>query len=101
MREAIEMIRDGLDQLRQTIRPKPRIGLGFAAGVAVGLAGAVAGIALAVATERRRRRLAGSEDSPDAIAAKSAEDALNGELDEELAQTFPASDPLPQSHRFD
>ena len=90
---------------RETVRPKSRtVGLGFAAGVAVGLAGVAAGIALAVAAQRRRRRrqaAAGREDTPTPFVTGSAEQALDAELDEELKQTFPASDPLPYSHRVD
>ncbi len=67
----------------------------FTSGFVVGMAASLIGVGLAVAAERARRR-----------AAQSASEALpsaRGEagLDEELAQTFPASDPLPHPHRID
>lgn len=78
-----------------------RAGLAFSAGLLVGLAGAIAGLAIAVALERRQRRRAarGSEAAPAGPAADWQ--TQDHELDEELAQTFPASDPLPHSHRVD
>jgi hypothetical protein len=62
----------------------------FATGVSVGLVTGLVGVGLAVAWERVRRahRAAGSESRESA-------------LDEELAQTFPASDPSPHPHRVD
>jgi hypothetical protein len=80
-------------------------GLGFSAGLLVGFAGAIAGLALAVVLERRRRRRQpGAEDSAARVRdAAKADDwqSEERELDEELDQTFPASDPLPHSHRVD
>ncbi len=91
MSDAIERIRDGIEELRDAVRPRrSRGGLGFAAGVLVGVIGGIAGIALLVAAERKRRRSTGKDS-----------ENIDAELDEELAQTFPASDPLPQSHRVD
>jgi hypothetical protein len=79
-------------------------GWGFTAGILVGLTGAIAGLTLAVAAQRRTRRQT-MADSPAAPldSAQESEDwqAQQNQLDEELAQTFPASDPLPQSHRVD
>ncbi|HEX4051047.1 MAG TPA: hypothetical protein VHY19_09235 [Steroidobacteraceae bacterium] len=80
---------------------------GFTAGVLVGLTGAIAGLTLAVAAQRRTRRqsVAAGSGAPSDGAQDSdeqrAEQAEQNQLDEELAQTFPASDPLPQSHRVD
>lgn len=81
-----------------------RGGWGFTTGVLVGLGGAIAGLTLAVAAQRRTRRqtAAGNSAEPADSAQQSAEwQAQQSELDEELDQTFPASDPLPQSHRVD
>ncbi|HTT05211.1 MAG TPA: hypothetical protein VMF64_07975 [Steroidobacteraceae bacterium] len=98
MRNRTEMDFNGEPSVRS------RGGWGFAAGVLVGLTGAIAGLTLAVAAQRRARRqtladssstLSGSESEPEEWQTK------ENELDEELAQTFPASDPLPQSHRVD
>ena len=83
---------------------RPRSGWGFAAGVLVGLTGAIAGLTLAVAARRRARRpsLAQSSSAHSGSGGQSGEwQVEESELDEELAQTFPASDPLPQSHRVD
>jgi hypothetical protein len=97
MNNRAEMDFDGVQGARS------RRGWGFAAGVLVGLAGAIAGLALAVAAQRRARR----PRKPDAPATLGGSEppenwqAEQDELDEELAQTFPASDPLPQSHRVD
>ena|SRR6185437_8809409 len=97
----------------------PRLGadrsrswLGFALGVAVGLTLSGLVIVGALAEQRRARRVLPwgrhrarrSEhlDQWDSDGMRAArhwpEDA---ELDEELDQTFPASDPLPYSHRVD
>jgi hypothetical protein len=83
---------------------RSRGGWGFTAGVLVGLTGALAGLTLAVAAQRRDRRQSAADTSasPPGNAQQSAEwQAQQNQLDEELAQTFPASDPLPQSHRVD
>ncbi|HTW73939.1 MAG TPA: hypothetical protein VMD56_03335 [Steroidobacteraceae bacterium] len=61
----------------------------FATGLSVGLATSLVGLILAVAWERSRR------------ARRVSLAASTHALDEELAQTFPASDPLPHSHRVD
>jgi len=82
--------------------------MSFALGIAVGLALSGLVIAGALAEQRRTRRTAPTRgqrepldqwDSEQTRAARHwPEDA---ELDEELEQTFPASDPLPYSHRVD
>jgi len=82
-------------------------GLGFSAGLLIGFAGAIAGLAVAVALERRRRHRQAAAAAPGSRAEAGAEaddwqsEQRQRELDEELNQTFPASDPLPQSHRVD
>jgi hypothetical protein len=79
----------------------------FCAGLLVGLAAAIGALALAVATERRRRQRATGAGTEPTVAAHTGTvetadwQAESRELDEELAQTFPASDPLPASHRVD
>jgi hypothetical protein len=83
---------------------RSRGGWGFTTGVLVGLTGAIAGLSLAVAAQRRTRRqaIAGSAAVPTEGAQESDKwQAQQKALDEELDQTFPASDPLPQSHRVD
>ena len=89
---------------------RSRSGWGFAAGVLVGLTGAIAGLTLAVAAQRRSRggkvagssaTLSGVAQESDDLQARELQVQQDNELDEELAQTFPASDPLPQSHRVD
>lgn len=88
---------------------RSRSGWGFTAGVLVGLTGALAGLALAIAAQRRTRggRMTDSSATRPGDAQRSDDlrpqdlQAQQNELDEELAQTFPASDPLPQSHRVD
>jgi hypothetical protein len=83
---------------------RSRGSFGFTAGVLVGLTGAIAGLTLAVAAQRRTRRQSMAE-GPGALSDSAQESderqAEQDQLDEELAQTFPASDPLPQSHRVD
>jgi hypothetical protein len=79
---------------------RSRIGWGFTAGVLVGLTGAIAGLGLAVAAQRRTRAEKTTKSSDD-LHAQDLQARQDEELDEELAQTFPASDPLPQSHRVD
>ena len=89
-----------------------RSGWAFSAGLLVGLVTAIGAMALAVAAERRRRqRDAADREADDAVKPTLAADSgsatardwriEDSELDEELAQTFPASDPLPSSHRID
>lgn len=103
---------------------KPRSWLTFAIGVAVGIALSGLVVAGALAQQRRARRVlpwnrhrATRAAPPGATMAKASSestpsDASGGmraarswpedtELDEELEQTFPASDPLPYSHRVD
>ncbi|MGH8143053.1 MAG: hypothetical protein ACREU2_11115 [Steroidobacteraceae bacterium] len=85
--------------------------MAFTGGVVVGVATGLVGVGVAVAAERARRRAAGSHSG-----SPSAGNLLKGrpdeapvlypptgeaELDEELAQTFPASDPLPHPHHVD
>jgi hypothetical protein len=75
----------------------------------VGLLGGGVGLVLAVARERSRRARSGGRATaheqapvvypPGHGAAGTAR--REQQLDEELAQTFPASDPLPHSHRVD
>ena len=83
----------------------PRRWGSFAAGISVGLATGLVGVGLAVAWERARRAQrqdAALSDSPAMQPAKRTGASLRqSELDEELADTFPASDPLPHSHRVD
>jgi len=104
MSNRTQMDSDGQEPARS------RSGWGFAAGVLVGLTGAIAGLALAVAAQRRSRseKLSSSSATPSGVTRESGDlqaQALRAqqddELDEELAQTFPASDALPQSHRVD
>ena len=76
-------------------------GLAFSAGLLVGLAGAIAGLAIAVALERRQRRRTAPLAAAAATAPTDDWQTEDRELDEELDQTFPASDPLPHSHRVD
>lgn len=98
MKNQTEMDFDGAPAVRS------RSGWGFAAGVLVGLTGAIAGLTLAVAAQRRARQPA-LADSASTLSASGGHpeewQTEESELDEELAQTFPASDPLPQSHRVD
>lgn len=94
--------------------------LSFALGLAVGLALCGLVIAGAVAEQRRARRFLpwgrhrGRRSTPRAAGARENLDEWDSdgmraarhwpedtELDEELEQTFPASDPLPYSHRVD
>jgi len=80
-------------------------GWGFTAGLLIGVAGTIAGLALAIASERRTRRQQTRADASAALPGSAAETdswrAQQSKLDEDLDQTFPASDPLPQSHRVD
>jgi len=105
---------------------KPRSWLTFALGVAVGIGLSSLVLAGALAEQRRARRdLPWNRHRPgraapvSANAASSSNEATpsdqwddegmraarhwpeDAELDEELEQTFPASDPLPYSHRVD
>ncbi len=82
----------------------------FTAGMAVGMATGLLGVGLAVVAERNRRRSpARMANAPGEMgvgeAIEPATTAASGlaeqELDDELAQTFPASDPLPHSHQVD
>ncbi|HEX4023289.1 MAG TPA: hypothetical protein VHX52_01085 [Steroidobacteraceae bacterium] len=93
----------------------------FTTGIVVGMATGLVGVGIAVAAERARRRAAGDDCGPRAgreqprarraqvpqapvvypPAAQFEPSPSEAELDEELAQTFPASDPLPYSHRVD
>jgi hypothetical protein len=74
----------------------------FAGGVSVGLITGLAGVGVAVALERARRRNGGSwRQDPASTRPQQARAVQEAHLDEELAQTFPASDPLPSSHLVD
>ena len=94
--------------------------LSFALGIAVGLALSGLVIAGALAEQRRARRVLpwgrqharrtspptrGQRDPLDQWDSEGMRAARHwpedAELDEELDQTFPASDPLPYSHRVD
>lgn len=89
--------------------------LSFATGLSVGLATGLLGVGLAVAWERARRAqrqgaalaeplahdLPGSHAPIVHPPARTAATLEQRELDEELAQSFPASDPLPHSHQVD
>lgn len=65
--------------------------------MAIGLVTGLAGIGAAVAAQRRRRRSGGTEALP-ALGEGRIDEAW---IDAELAQTFPASDPLPHPHQVD
>lgn len=80
----------------------PRRWGSFAAGVSVGLATGLAGVGLAVAWERARRAQR-KDDGLTAVhpATRTGASLQQSELDQELADTFPASDPLPHSHQVD
>ncbi|HWG75302.1 MAG TPA: hypothetical protein VN660_00740 [Steroidobacteraceae bacterium] len=98
MNNRADMSVDGPGALRS------RGGWGFTSGVLVGLGGAIAGLTLAVAAQRRARRQPmadGSAVSVDSSQGSGDRQAQENALDKELEQTFPASDPLPQSHRVD
>jgi hypothetical protein len=76
---------------------------GFTLGMLVGLTIAAAAITAAWFTQRSTRR-----GKPGSAQEVSAGDGVPGNgaplsdrLDEELGDTFPASDPLPYSHRVD
>jgi hypothetical protein len=80
--------------------------------VVVGVATGLLGVGVAVAAERARRRAAGRAAEPPNFgrgrkglrtdqAPVLYPPPGEAELDEELAQTFPASDPLPYPHRID
>jgi hypothetical protein len=72
----------------------------FTSGFVVGMAAGLIGVGVAVAAERARRRAAQSASEP--LPSARGEAGLDeAGLDEELAQTFPASDPLPHFHRID
>lgn len=79
----------------------------FTTGIALGVAASLLGIGMAVAAQRRRLRKAEAELYESGEGGWSAhphehDEAWQSErLDEELDQTFPASDPLPHSHRVD
>jgi len=73
----------------------------FSAGVVVGVAAGLTAVGLAVTAQRTRRRTAGAASASPPHAPIVYPPPPETELDEELAQTFPASDPLPYSHRVD
>jgi hypothetical protein len=96
-------------------RRRARRWLPFASGLSVGLVSGLVGVGLAVAWERARREqrrrgglaAASAEGAAECHApirhppTRTAADLEQRELDEELSQTFPASDPLPHSHQVD
>lgn len=115
--------------MNDTMEPSSRPSRGwltFAAGVAVGLTLGALVVAGTVAKQRRDRRglpwsrqrwapsaplgaKASSESGADMAPDHWGDEGMraarhwpeDAELDEELEQTFPASDPLPFSHRVD
>ena len=70
--------------------------LAFTGGLLLGTVAGVVGLAVAALMARSTRSQ--SMRVSEHLAAIHPEDR---DLDEELAQTFPASDPLPYSHRVD
>jgi hypothetical protein len=94
--------------LPPAVSPRSLRWLPFLTGLAAGLAGGLVAVGVAV---RARQRATGSASAglkrqrPSSRASEYAPvvypPPAEAELDEELAQTFPASDPLPYSHRVD
>ena len=74
----------------------------FTLGVVTGLSLAAAALVLAVLAQRANRRSRTTGTRVGAADPISASDQIQSDqLDEELSDTFPASDPLPYSHRVD
>lgn len=74
----------------------------FTFGVLTGLTLAAAALVSAVLAQRANRRSGAAETRVAAEDPMSPSDqAQSDNLDQELSETFPASDPLPYSHRVD
>jgi hypothetical protein len=90
------------------VPPRSPRWLPFLTGLAAGLAGGLVAVGVAVAVRARRRAGGVAGAGRQRPVSRASEQApvvypppAEAELDEELAQTFPASDPLPYSHRVD